>query len=40
MLELAPHLPDLIEGGRRYVQIACPQALVRNDRGRLELDGR
>lgn len=34
MLELRPQLPDQIEGGKRYVQIAWPDAVVRDERGR------
>jgi hypothetical protein len=34
MLELSPRLPDIVEGGRRYVQIAWPNALLRDDQGR------
>ncbi|WP_223621611.1 hypothetical protein [Lysobacter sp. ESA13C] len=34
MLELRPHLPDQVEGGKRYVQIAWPHAVVRDERGR------
>ena len=34
MLELSPQLPELDEGGRRYVQIAWPQSPLRDDRGR------
>ncbi len=34
MLELSPHLPDLVENNHRYVQIAWPQALLRDERGR------
>jgi hypothetical protein len=33
MLELSPQLTDLVENGKRYVQIAWPQALLRDDRG-------
>lgn len=31
MLELSPRLPDLVENSRRYVQIAWPQTLLRDD---------
>lgn len=34
MLELTPELPELVDGGRRFVQIAWPQALLRDARGR------
>lgn len=34
MLQLRPQLPDQIEGGKRYVQIAWPDAVVRDERGR------
>ncbi|MGH8079305.1 MAG: hypothetical protein ACREP7_01940, partial [Lysobacter sp.] len=34
MLQLRPQLPDQIEGGKRYVQIAWPDAVVRDDHGR------
>ncbi|MEH6419389.1 hypothetical protein, partial [Pseudomonas sp. CGJS7] len=34
MLQLRPHLPDQMEGGKRYVQIAWPDAVVRDERGR------
>ena len=34
MLQLRPQLPDQIEGDKRYVQIAWPDATVRDDRGR------
>ena len=34
MLELSPQLTDLVENGKRYVQIAWPQALLRDERGR------
>ncbi|ATE72751.1 DNA-binding protein [Lysobacter capsici] len=34
MLDLRPHLPDQIEGGKRYVQIAWPDAVVRDERGK------
>ncbi|HTD29108.1 MAG TPA: hypothetical protein VK660_06920, partial [Xanthomonadaceae bacterium] len=34
MLELSPHLPDIVENNRRYVQIAWPEALLRDDHGR------
>ena len=34
MLQLRPQLPDQIEGEKRYVQIAWPDATVRDDRGR------
>ncbi len=34
MLELTPDLPDLVDGGRRFVQIAWPQALLRDASGR------
>jgi hypothetical protein len=34
MLELSPQLPDIVDGGRRYVQIAWPQALLRDERSR------
>ncbi|MBX9402326.1 hypothetical protein K4L06_13510 [Lysobacter sp. BMK333-48F3] len=33
MLELRPQLPDQFEGGKRYVQIAWPDAAVRDERG-------
>ncbi len=34
MLELTPDLPDLVDGGRGFVQIAWPQALLRDASGR------
>jgi len=34
MLELSPRLPDIVENDRRYVQIAWPEALLRNEQGR------
>ena len=34
MLELTPELPELVDGGRRFVQIAWPQALLRDSQGR------
>jgi len=34
MVKLSPHLPDLVENGKRYVQIAWPEQLLRDDRGR------
>ncbi|ALN83123.1 kinase domain protein [Lysobacter antibioticus] len=34
MLQLRPQLPDQIEGDKRYVQIAWPDATVRDARGR------
>ncbi|MDF3833975.1 TonB family protein [Cupriavidus basilensis] len=34
MLRLSPELPDQIESGRRYVQIAWPQAPLQDARGR------
>jgi DNA-binding helix-hairpin-helix protein with protein kinase domain len=34
MLALTPQLPDLSEGGKRYVQIAWPKALLRDARNR------
>jgi hypothetical protein len=33
MLALTPQLPDIADGGKQYVQIAWPQALLRDDRG-------
>lgn len=34
MLLLTPNLPDINEAGKRFVQIAWPQAILRDDRGR------
>lgn len=34
MLALSPELPDIVDGARRYVQIAWPQATLRDPRGR------
>ena len=34
MLALSPEMPDIHEGGHRYVQIAWPQATLRDARGR------
>lgn len=34
MLKLSPQLPDLNDGGRRFVQIAWPQATLRDKRGK------
>jgi hypothetical protein len=34
MLELSPKLPDLVENGQRYVQIAWPQSSLHDQRGR------
>ncbi|MGO1068528.1 hypothetical protein [Lysobacter sp. CA199] len=34
MLQLRPHLPDQMESGKRYVQIAWPDAVVRDGHGR------
>lgn len=34
MLALSPEMPDIHEAGRRYVQIAWPQAALRDARGR------
>lgn len=34
MLRLSPELPDLVEGAQRHVQIAWPQALLRDGQGR------
>ncbi len=33
MLSLSPNLPDISDGGERFVQIAWPQAILRDDRG-------
>jgi eukaryotic-like serine/threonine-protein kinase len=34
MLSLSPNLPNINEPGQNYVQIAWPQAIIRNERGR------
>jgi hypothetical protein len=34
MLSLSPDLPDFVEGGQRFVQIAWPKALLRDEQGR------
>ena len=34
MLLLTPNLPDINEAGNRFVQIAWPQSILRDDRGR------
>lgn len=34
MLALSPELPDIVDGAQRYVQIAWPQATLRDPRGR------
>src|SRR5438045_1235195 len=34
MLSLSPELPEMFERGQRYVQIAWPQELLRDVRGR------
>lgn len=34
MLALSPELPDIVDGARRYVQIAWPQSLLRDPQGR------
>ena len=34
MVILSPQLPDLVENGKHYVQIAWPEQLLRDGRGR------